>query len=354
MNGLRLVFLASFFIFLGSVLASAAPKEKTPAEIAWDEFSSFRLEKDVEWSDSRQQKLAKMGVSFLADYPSEAKALEVIKKLVDLYSFTDKKKKAQCKDWMLVLSSKSTLCIVERNLSTEASNAIYALDTAILGAAQRNDTSPEAMKAWREAIDELETRKGARTFWKDRESDFMNYLKAFRSNQFEEYIVKALAGPDKGLHWWMREELSMVEVAKQPFAFAFTTAGGTAVDFANLRGKIVYLYFWSLESPGKKEDLDSVKELYGMNRKQFEVIGVACGTDEDRVKILEFIQSKRLKWPQSISGPVENLDVAKKLNVTAKKLPTGFVFDGGGILIDANLSPGNLKWSLEKYLARLK
>jgi len=214
--------------------------------------------------------------------------------------------------------------------------------------------TPEAMKAWREAIDELETRKGARTFWKDRESDFMNYLKAFRSNQFEEYIVKALAGPDKGLHWWMREELSMVEVAKQPFAFAFTTAGGTAVDFANLRGKIVYLYFWSLESPGKKEDLDSVKELYGMNRKQFEVIGVACGTDEDRVKILEFIQSKRLKWPQSISGPVENLDVAKKLNVTAKKLPTGFVFDGGGILIDANLSPGNLKWSLEKYLARLK
>ena len=83
-----------------------------------------------------------------------------------------------------------------------------------------------------------------------------------------------------------REELNIVEVKKEPYALKFTGLDGKEVDFAQLRGKVVALYFWSTTNKASTDRIEPLKQLLSTYKKRgFEIVSVCYDKAEDRAKV---------------------------------------------------------------------
>jgi thiol-disulfide isomerase/thioredoxin len=87
----------------------------------------------------------------------------------------------------------------------------------------------------------------------------------------------------------------------EPLPLTFTALDGSPFDLAQLRGKVVLVYFWAPTVPPCVADMPGIVATYAKYREQgFEIVGICHDANRDRV--LAFMNEKHMTWPQLLDG----------------------------------------------------
>ncbi len=339
-----------------------APPPKTPADLAFDEFDKIRKEPGPK-DQARFQKVIAAGVAYLLKNPTHGKVNEVVRELA-FYgnNNVDSKQMALRTSYLSNLRLAVTNERFKDGVSEPAAAAMLAVDAASYDAEVRAAPNPAAgLPALREKIDALAEAPQSGRLLFDRERSYAHLLIAVSGSNFtkaEEHLKKMLTHADKGIAGMAQTELNLIEIRKVPYDLKFTALDGKEVDLAQLRGKVVALYFWSASNKGSVTNLEGLQRVMSDYRKKgFEIVTVNFDKEEDRPKVLAAIKEAGLKWPVHFDGKGAKNAFAPKLNVTG--VPALLLFDQKGILqtsmqgltltpnLPANQIEGQLKRLLE-------
>jgi len=309
-------------------------REKSPADLALDEFGKLVNDRQAKQDQARFQKIIGAGMKFLVDYPTNRRALEVINQLAT-YGQTNLREKSLVPlqaAWLSLLEYEVLGYRLKEGLSDDTRMAIAALESATSGIRVRAAPNKENLELYREKIDTLAALPGSGRFLESQERGYVELLRYIRPAAAEAYLQKLLEHSDKKVATMAREELNLVEVNKAPFELKFTAMDGREVDLAQLRGKVVLLWFWSpktKDSDKMHDGLRTVRDNYV--KRGFEVIGVACNKESEREAVAKFVKDNRVAWPQYFDGQETKGELTTKLNV--HNLPAAYLFDQKGMLV---------------------
>ncbi|MGH7959961.1 MAG: TlpA disulfide reductase family protein, partial [Opitutaceae bacterium] len=209
---------------------------------------------------------------------------------------------------------------------------LAALDAAVADNDVRDAFNADNLNTLREKIDTLAGMPGSGRFLVERERSYSHVvILGANPARAEAHLTKLLEHKEKPVAAMAREELNIVEARKEPCAVKFTALDGKEVDMAQLRGKVVAMYFWSSGSKPSTARFEALKQVYSNYRKKnFEVVTVSYDRAEDRPKLEKFIKDNRIAWPVHFDGNGPKNAFASKYNATG--VPRLFIFDQKGIL----------------------
>ncbi len=151
----------------------------------------------------------------------------------------------------------------------------------------------------------------------------------------EELKVKA-----RGLVWNM-------EAAGKDLPLVFSAVDGREVDVAKLKGKVVLVDFWATWCGPCVAEMPNVKMAYEkLHDKGFEVVGISYDTDKG--KLLRFLETNGIQWPQYFEGKSWENRYALQFGIYS--IPTMWLLDKKGKLRDMD-ARGGLDDKVEKLLA---
>ncbi len=326
--------------FAGSLLAAAsdgkatdkkAAPAKTPADNAYDEFNRERGSKAAK-DQAQFKKVIAAAMAYLAEYPTHSRVNEVVSNLASYGNGIDSKQPALRTSYLSNLKLEVTNLRYKEGVSNNTKAALAAVDAAVADFEVRAAFNRENLGNVREKIDVLAEAPGGGRFLADRERSYVAILTVGASPALaEKHLNTLLQHKEKGVASMARTELNLLELKKQPFALAFTGFDGKPVDLAQLRGKVVALYFWSSTSKTSLGNFETLKRLHADYRKKgFEVVTVSYDKAEDREALAAAIKQNKIAWPVYYDGKGAKNDFSPKLNVTS--VPALLVFDQGGIL----------------------
>lgn len=318
-------------------LAAAAPADKkapakTPADLAFDEFNKVRTEQG-RMDQARFQKVIAAGLAYLTQHPTHSRVNEGIRDLAFFARSIDAKQPALRTSFTSLLKLEVTNQRYKEGLSEPVSAVLAALDAAIADYDVRETYGNENVATLREKIDALAQTPGGGRFLTDRERSFANILLLGANSvpRAEAHLTKLLEHKEKAVATMAREELNILELKKQPYALKFTALDGKDVDFEQLRGKVVALYFWSSTNKQSTDRLEQLRQIYSDYRKRgFEIVTVSYDKAEDREKLEKYIKDNKVAWPVYFDGKAAKNEFSPKLN--AGSVPRLYLFDQKGIL----------------------
>jgi len=121
--------------------------------------------------------------------------------------------------------------------------------------------------------------------------------------------------------------------------FSETDFAGRPLTLSACRGKVTLIDFWATWCGPCREEMPNVIAAYQKYHAQgFEIIGVSL--DQDRAALAQYVSTQGLAWPQYFDGQGWNNKLAKKYGV--KSIPTNYLLDRHGIIIDTGLRGGDL------------
>jgi peroxiredoxin len=127
--------------------------------------------------------------------------------------------------------------------------------------------------------------------------------------------------------------------------FQETDLDGHPLSVSQYKGKVVLIDFWATWCMPCVIELPEIQKAYDKFHDQgFQVVGVSLDDDKDRLK--EFVQQKKLPWPQYFDGKAWENKLAVKYGVAFT--PTTFLIDRDGKIIK-QLNPGD---DLDKEIAQ--
>ena len=143
--------------------------------------------------------------------------------------------------------------------------------------------------------------------------------------------------------------LRRIELTGKPLTLTGAAlAGGGTVDLKQFKGKNVLVFFWDTRSKLCLEDLPQIKTLYEEYRsKGFEVIGINLDVVKDEVG--PYLSQHQVRWPQIFEpGGLESAP-ARTFGIIS--LPTMFLVDGDGKVINRNATVADVKTYLQEAIA---
>lgn len=309
---------------------STAPA-KSPADLAYDEFNKALRAQGAK-DQAFFQKFIQAGMTCLAQHPTYGRTGEIINTLAFFGYAIDGKQAALRTSYLSLLKLEITNLRYKDGVSDNTKAALAGLDAAVADFEVRGAFNRDNLTALREKIDALAEVPGGMRFLADRERSYVTVLCLGASlARAEEHLKKLLEHPDKGVAGMARTELNLLEARKQPYALAFTAFDGKPVDLAQLRGKVVALYFWSSTNKGSVGNFETLKQVYADHRKKgLEIVTVSFDKTEDREKLAAAIKENRIAWPVHFDGKGAKNEFAPKLNVSG--VPALLLFDQKGIL----------------------
>ncbi len=311
-----------------------APAPKTPADLAFDEFDKARKEPGPK-DQARFGKVIAAGVNYIVKNPTHGRINEVVRELAFYGNNNiDPKQAALRTSYLSNLRLEVTNQRFKDGVSEQAVAALLAVDAASVDAEVRATPTPAGLVTLREKIDELAAAPQSGRFLFDRERSYVHLLLALLAPNFakaEEHLKKLLTHADKGIAGMAQTELNLIEVRKAPYDLKFTAMDGKPVDLAQLRGKVVALYFWATTNRGSVTNFDGLQRIASdYRRKGFELVTVNFDKQEDEAKVKNAIKEAGFKGPVHFDGKGAKNAFAPKLNVTG--VPALLLFDQKGIL----------------------
>jgi len=135
----------------------------------------------------------------------------------------------------------------------------------------------------------------------------------------------------------------------QPFTIQGQSLNGGKLNFKQYRNKTVLVVFWASWSRLNTEDIPLLRELYQQNRaKGFEIIGV--NLDSDAQTALGHQKSQKMTWAQIYEEG--GLDSRPATEFGIISLPTMFLVDKSGKVVNRNVNIDELKEALAELLAK--
>jgi len=109
---------------------------------------------------------------------------------------------------------------------------------------------------------------------------------------------------------------------------------GNRIALSSLKGKVVLLTFWSVESKECIAENLQLKDIYKTyNKKGFEIYQI--NVDESEEKWKNEVRFDELPWISTREDDPEELENARLFNI--KTLPANYLFDRDGTIIGSNL-----------------
>ena len=119
----------------------------------------------------------------------------------------------------------------------------------------------------------------------------------------------------------------------QPVDLKFTAADGRKVNLAQLRGKVVLLYFCASWCPPCVHEFPGVKATYDkLHPHGFEIIGISL--DQTRASFDDYTKRKKIPWPQHYEEKSWDGWLMKQFNV--RGIPTQILIDQKGRIAHLN------------------
>jgi thiol-disulfide isomerase/thioredoxin len=130
----------------------------------------------------------------------------------------------------------------------------------------------------------------------------------------------------------------------------FTSLDGRSVDVSTLKGKIVLIDCWATWCGPCLQEMPHIKELYDKyHDKGFEVIGISMDESSAKERVKKLIKQKSILWPQRFEGKGFEEDSFRK-QYDIKSLPTVFLLNKEGIIVDTNARGEKLEVLIKQYL----
>ena len=125
--------------------------------------------------------------------------------------------------------------------------------------------------------------------------------------------------------------------------------GGGTINAAQYRGKVLVVLFWATWCRPCTEDLPQIQELYRQHKGAgLEIIGV--NVDSAGAPIQEYLQQYKVAWPSIHQEGGLQGGVAQQFGVIT--LPTTFVVDKTGVVVNSAASVDDLKKQVPELLAQ--
>jgi peroxiredoxin len=325
-------------------------KKPSPADEASAEFFKLRDAKDAPPSPERFNKVMGAGMKFLIENPTHKNAPAVANGLATFgLTMRQKGQAPQRAAWLAQLKYESLNQRLKEGVSDEVKTAIAALDAGIAGMDARETFNRDNLSTYREKIDALAQLPGSGRFLLGQEAGYVELLKATKMAQAEEHLKTLQEHPDKKIAEMAVDELNLIQILKQPYELKFTAVDGREVDFASLRGKVVLLSFWSSTHAKSTKEQEELRQIYWLyQKKNFEVVGVACDKEADRETLMKYLRDNKVSWPQYFDGKGTKIEFGQKLGV--KNVPANFLFDQKGMLVATGVRIDKLEPQLKQML----
>lgn len=152
-----------------------------------------------------------------------------------------------------------------------------------------------------------------------------------------------------------RETLKAMQETNQfdkdkPISMAFRAMDGRQVNLENLRGKVVLLDFWSMSCAPCIKEMPHLKTMYDKYKNLgFEIIGIAAEGDGAKDIVMNILNKNNATWPQRLDRGKDAI-VNYHRYYSIKSLPTVWLLDKQGILVDTNARGEQLEPLIRKYL----
>jgi thiol-disulfide isomerase/thioredoxin len=141
---------------------------------------------------------------------------------------------------------------------------------------------------------------------------------------------------------------NLVEGKKFP-EFTEKDLAGKPLSVANYKGKVLLLDFWATWCGPCVGELPNVLKTYQKHHAEgFEIIGISL--DDDEKKLLAFIKSKNIPWPQYFDGKGWENKLAQKYGI--QSIPATFLLDGEGKIIAKDARGESLEEAVAKAVAK--
>ena len=155
-----------------------------------------------------------------------------------------------------------------------------------------------------------------------------------RPKQKEKLLKQAFqAASTDDLRARITDDLRRLDFLGQPVSVRGTTADGVPVDSAQLRGKVILVYFfasWSAPSIAAMDEVDYLRKT--SPEDQLAVIGVSL--DANRAPLDDLIKSRGMTWPVIFDGKGWRSPLVRGLAINA--VPTLWMLDRKGHLRTLN------------------
>lgn len=296
-----------------------APAPKSASEQAFDAFQKVRNTPGAKQDQARFEALISAGMTFLTAHPATNRSNEVINYLGVGYPMTIDAKKPELRmQYLSLLKLDLTNQKYKDGISDQVKAAMAALDAAAAEFELRMAPKGDTLAAFREKIDAISETPAGNRFLADREKAYAHLLMMMNQTaRAEEQLKKLATHKEKGVADMAKQELNIIEVRKAPFDLKFTALDGKPVDFAQLRGKAVGLYFWSSTHKGSTDLLEKLRQFHSDYRKKgFELVTVSLDKEEDREKLQKYLKDTRFALPVYFDGKQAKNEFAPKFNVT--------------------------------------
>jgi peroxiredoxin len=324
--------------------------EKAPADLAREEFYKARADAAAKPDQATFPKVIASGMNYLVQYPTNNRASEVAHDLVWFGSLLREKNQPLRAPYIAQLKYEIVNQRLKEGVTEETRTALAALEAWAADFDVRDSFNRAALRELREKIDALAQRPDVTALLGPLERDYADVLtRGVSPAAGEAWLRKLTEHQDEAIAKMARADLNLVEVKKQPYDLKFTSIDGKACDFAQLRGKVVALVFWSVANDTSRKELDSMREFYSDNRKAgFEVVTVSYDKPEDREKLLKHVTDTKLPWPVYFDGTGNENSFGTKLNV--QRVPTIALFDQKGILVATGFRANTAQPAVRKLL----
>ena len=154
--------------------------------------------------------------------------------------------------------------------------------------------------------------------------------------------------PDSGSAKKALGAIRRLQSVGKPLALAGTSLDGKSVSLESLRGTPVLVHYWATWCEPCKVDIAQIRELYTKyGAKKFAVVGITL--DSDKSQLAKFLKSKPIPWVQIHEAGGLDGRLAEELGVLT--LPTMFLLDKDGTVVDRNLSITDLEKKLDGLLS---